>query len=225
MNSDLSRGSKELKDLCVLVYTETASTGHEALSHLREVLAFSQTQCVEYLNKAVRQLICTPSTNDPRSWDSGPNYELALQKLEQEVRGHIKVEHQLKIMVDSCREKLEATEQKYYALKTSSATEIADLKEKNRRLCELLKTIEDEPTAATKSRPSRTHCKSIRHASRTHRDSHRGDSSSRTNKENLMTSDLTKKPSESGRKSSRTPIPARSKSPMLCNSQSARAIN
>jgi hypothetical protein len=211
-----------------MVFTETASTHQEPPFHLREILAFSQTQCVEFLNQAVRQLICSspPSTHDPRSWDSGPNYELALQKLEQEVRSHIKVEHQLKLMVDSCREKLEATEHKYYALKTSAATEIADLKEKNRRLCELLKTAEDEPTTMTKSRTNRTQCKSIRHASRTHRDSHRAESSSRTtNKENLVTGDLTKRPSESGRRSSRTPIPARSKSPMLGCSQSARAIN
>lgn len=99
-------------DLGIFLHTEMSSLrvdqDEEALT-LSELLNFTPVEAVEYISEVTRELLeYRRGMSGSKSFDEFTNiqkFEKALQKLENEVRNHIKVEQQLRLHVESIQAK------------------------------------------------------------------------------------------------------------------------
>ena len=123
---------KALKDLCVLMHTEDSCL-NESYSEdkLANILAMSSAEAVVHIKQTVIDLIemkkkalVDPAYHLLAEHDS---YQKAMQKLDTEVRNHIKAEHQLKLFIDDMQQQIEEIDKTNDQLRETYTKQISDL--------------------------------------------------------------------------------------------------
>lgn len=163
---------KALKDLCVLMHTEDSSM-NESYSEdkLNKLLAMSSAEAVVHIKQSVIDLIemkkktlADPAYNLLAEHDQ---YQKAMQKLDTEVRNHIKAEHQLKLFIDDMQQQIEDIEKSNVQIQQTYSKQITDIekeilklnqeiniRDREIRLAEIEKEKEDFRTPYSKLKPT-----------------------------------------------------------------------
>ena len=123
---------KALKDLCVLMHTEDSSLNESySQDKLANILAMSSAEAVVHIKQSVIDLIemkkkalADPAYHLLAEHDS---YQKAMQKLDTEVRNHIKAEHQLKLFIDDMQQQIEEIDKTNVQLRETYSKQISDL--------------------------------------------------------------------------------------------------
>jgi hypothetical protein len=126
--------------------------------NISEVLSLNLTESLEHIAAAVKELMTAKRElrtcrETPVSQDERERYERALQKLENEVRNHVKVgarqtELQLKLHIEHLQQKLEDYDKAKTALTASYEKVIEDMRKDNATLSDLVKTRDRELSEA-----------------------------------------------------------------------------
>ena len=150
MSSDrLSRLTRQITDLAVFLHTElTSLPRHDSavpVSDLSQVLKLDPGEALAQAKDRVAELVKfkrdVMMTREYEDFRTMQQYQGALQKLESEVRNHIKVEQQLKIHIENLHGRMEDTER-----------DSEKLKKENRHLTDKLKeTLEDTQSSTRDS--------------------------------------------------------------------------
>lgn len=147
---------KNIMDLCVLLHTELTSMvyptqqddAEESFMSLGEVLGLDVSEAIQHITEAVKDLLRMKRDMKLRKeygdYQCDDQYQKALQKLEHEVRTHIKVharqiEQQLKLLVESTQAKLEDCEKAKAEQASAHRALIEQLKKEGPRPHEPLK--------------------------------------------------------------------------------------
>lgn len=111
MSEELQQG---LYDLCLLLYTQLSVCESQEGPTLEELLSYSIYQALAYVRLKVQELIQfrqefseSPSSSD---LSTTQQFEKALQKSENDIRNHIKIEQQLRLHIESLQSKLDEEE-------------------------------------------------------------------------------------------------------------------
>ena len=141
---------ESIKNLCVLIHTELSSSGEENPYGLEieEVIQLSPEQALDHISRVLEELIQLKKQisqlENYQDFKNSDNYEKALQKLENEVRNHIKVEQQLKIYIDNLKSKLSEAEKTGEELQHNNQNLVEQMKNDNKALRNLIKIREKE---------------------------------------------------------------------------------
>jgi chromosome segregation ATPase len=122
MSEELQQG---LYDLCLLLYTQLSAFESQEGPTLEELLSYSLSESLAYARLKVQELIQYRQefSEFPASYDLSTiqQFEKALQKSENDIRNHIKIEQQLRLHIESLQSKLDeeqkSTEDKIAHLK------------------------------------------------------------------------------------------------------------
>jgi DNA repair exonuclease SbcCD ATPase subunit len=149
---DYKRLKLKVKDLCILMHTESAEQGHDSLTDL---MMLSAEDMVDYMKLLVASL---SKTKDSQANYKG--YQKALQKLEAEVRNHItvrtrQIEEQLKLYLEHIEAKLEKAERQKDQQMKEATDRIQELENDNAELQSLNKQVRGEDLATVKQQLSR----------------------------------------------------------------------
>ena len=94
---------KKIIDICVFLHTELGSMQSnldDTLMDLSEVLHLQVNQALELITENIRELLKVKRNfavmEEYKTYKAHEQYQKALQKLEGEVRNHIKIEQQMK---------------------------------------------------------------------------------------------------------------------------------
>ena len=135
---------KKIIDICVFLHTELSSMQSnldDTLMDLSDVLHLEVNQALELITENIRELLKVKRNflvmEEYKNYKAHEQYQKALQKLEGEVRHHIKIEQQMKLHIDSTQAKLE----EYEKNKSDSST-VENLKRENGKLIEKIKNME-----------------------------------------------------------------------------------
>ena len=135
---------KKIIDICVFLHTELGSMQSnldDTLMDLSEVLHLQVNQALELITENIRELLKVKRNfavmEEYKTYKAHEQYQKALQKLEGEVRNHIKIEQQMKLHIDSTQAKIE----EYEKNKSDSGT-LDNLKRENIKLIEKIKSME-----------------------------------------------------------------------------------
>ena len=145
----MSKGlEKKIIDICVFLHTELSSMqSHldDSIMDLSEVLRLEVGQALDLIIDNIKDLLKIKRSfmqiDEYRNYKAHEQYQKALQKLECEVRNHIKIEQQMKLHIDSTQAKLEEIE-KFKDDRNSSIVE--NLRKENFKLCEKVKVLEKQ---------------------------------------------------------------------------------
>jgi hypothetical protein len=158
---------KEVMDLCVLVHTELSSMvrptqqddTEDSFISLDEVLGLDVHEAMQHISAAVKDLLgLKRDVKQRREYDdyqTDDKYQKALQKLENEVRNHIKVrtrqiEQQLKLLYESTQTKLEDCEKAKTELAASHKAALEQLKKESKRTDNTKRRADQEPLISTR---------------------------------------------------------------------------
>ena len=129
MSSDkLHRLQRMVSDFSVYLHTELSSLpqedSHTPAPELSQVLRLDPSEALLQIRSTVTDLLkfkrSVLLTREYSDMKTTQQYESALQKLESEVRNHIKVEQQLKIHIENLHGRMEETERENERLKRDS---------------------------------------------------------------------------------------------------------
>jgi hypothetical protein len=139
---------KKIIDICVFLHTELSSMQtqlDDSIMDLSEVLRLEVNQALELICGNIKDLLKLKRSfiqmDDYRNYKAHEQYQKALQKLECEVRNHIKIEQQMKLHIDSTQAKLEELE-KFKDDRNSGNSE--SLRKENLKLSEKIKILEKQ---------------------------------------------------------------------------------
>ena len=125
---------KSIADTCVFLYTELSSIEPSEDLNLSDILKLSPQEGVEFIKQTSKDLLAVKRNflmlDQYRDFNYEQQYQKALQKLESEVRNHIKIEQQLKIQLESSQNKLEETKKKFMKEYTQLQTQLAECQNK-----------------------------------------------------------------------------------------------
>ncbi|CAG9321717.1 unnamed protein product [Blepharisma stoltei] len=144
----LTKLEKKIMDICVFLHTEISSMNDktdESMMDLSDVLQLDSFESLENISDTIKDLLRIKRdfqmSEDYNHYRSHEQYQKALQKLEGEVRNHIKIEQQMKLHIESTQAKLDEMEKERKDSESSSRI-IDKLKRDNCRLSEKLKEQE-----------------------------------------------------------------------------------
>jgi len=162
----LSDMQRQVREICVYLHTEFVAlvaarqrdNEEDSFMDLSEVLSLDVTESLEHIAAAVKELMsakrdlktCRETAVDQ---DERERYERALQKVESEVRNHIKVgtrqvEQQLKLHIEHLQQKIEDCDKGKAALTASYEKAMEDLRKDNATLSDLVKAKDKELSEA-----------------------------------------------------------------------------
>ena len=140
---------KKIIDICVFLHTELSSMQSDlddSIMELTEVLRLEPSQALELITDNIKELLKAKrnflSMDEYKNYKAHEQYQKALQKLEGEVRHHIKIEQQMKLHIDSTQAKFEELEKNKD--ENALSTMIETLKKENSRLIEKVKNLEKQ---------------------------------------------------------------------------------
>ncbi|CAG9316426.1 unnamed protein product [Blepharisma stoltei] len=141
---------KSIQDLCVLIHTEFGTMGEENPFGvgITEVIHMDSFQALASIMNITDGLLDIKKqargTPEYQQFLDNETYQRALQKLENEVRNHIKIEQQMKLYIDSMTEKLEKSEKKQKGLTQSNNKVVDQLRQDTETLKELIELRKKE---------------------------------------------------------------------------------
>ena len=117
----------------------------DSIMDLSEVLRLEVNQAIDLIYENIKDLLKVKRSftqiEEYRNYKAHEQYQKALQKLECEVRNHIKIEQQMKLHIDSTQAKLEEIEK---FKDDRNASLIDSLKKDNFKLSERIKVLEKQ---------------------------------------------------------------------------------
>ena len=129
-----------VRDLCILINTEYSSLGVDKPFglYLEEVIQLDAQKSLQLVSATINELVQAKeemqNSEEYQEYLDHEVYQKALQKLEKEVRGHIKVEQQLKLYIESLQAKVEESEKADKEFTERSEELIRKLKADNLKL-------------------------------------------------------------------------------------------
>lgn len=106
MDMDIQQG---LTDLCLLLHTEFPDSHSEP--SLSQVMSFSPYDSLSFIQEKIQQLLSNrpeiDSFTSPNDSKTVHQFEKSLQKLENDIRNHIKIEQQLKLHIEAIESRYE----------------------------------------------------------------------------------------------------------------------
>ena len=101
--------------MCMFIHTELSCTLNQGITQdLNEILTMDSLSSLEYVKDTLTNLIRTYHEHrlneDYYEFQPTEGYEKSLQKLEREVREHIKIEHQMRLHIDNIQARLDESE-------------------------------------------------------------------------------------------------------------------
>jgi hypothetical protein len=128
-----------IKNLCILIHTECSSISDESNSEeLGKVLSLSSLDALDFISETINEAIEAKKTAKDGSQymdfleDEG--YQKEMQKLESEIRNHIKIEQQMKLFADALEEKSTQLESHLNHVKKQSTSKIETMKSEAKTL-------------------------------------------------------------------------------------------
>lgn len=146
----MSKGlEKKIIDICVFLHTELSSMQSQlddSIMELSEVLRLDPYQALELIVDSIKDLLKVKRNfiqmDEYKSYKAHEQYQKALQKLESEVRNHIKIEQQMKLHIDSTQAKIEELEK--FKDDRSNQGNLDMLRKENFKLTEKIKLLEKQ---------------------------------------------------------------------------------
>ena len=136
---------KKLIDVCVFLHTELSSMQNDlddSIMELSQVLRLDPHRALEQITENIKDLLKIKRNfsrmDEYKGYKAHEQYQKALQKLEGEVRHHIKIEQQMKLHIDSTQAKIEDLE------KNQDSGLAESLKRENMKLLEKIKCMEKQ---------------------------------------------------------------------------------
>jgi hypothetical protein len=140
---------RKIIDICVFLHTELSSMQtdvDDSILELNEVLRLDVSQALDLITENIKELLKIKRSfmliDEYKNYKAHEQYQKALQKLEGEVRHHIKIEQQMKLHIDSTQARLEELEKSKDDKSVQNTIEA--LKKDNGRLAERIKTLEKQ---------------------------------------------------------------------------------
>lgn len=150
MENKKSELDSRIKNLCVLIHTELESIEgpQKSSKNIEEILQFTTIQALNYISSIIDQGIETKSKAKQiplySEFINNESYQKEMQKLESEIRNHIKIEQQMKIFADALEEKTNSLETLKLEMKESSKQKIALLVSENKNLRHKISVVSAE---------------------------------------------------------------------------------
>lgn len=146
----MSKGlEKKIIEICVFLHTELSSMqSHldDSILELSEVLRLDPYQALELIVESIKDLLKVKRNfiqmDEYKSYKAHEQYQKALQKLESEVRNHIKIEQQMKLHIDSTQAKIEELEK--FKDDRSNQGNLDSIRKENFKLNEKIKILEKQ---------------------------------------------------------------------------------
>ena len=150
---------QQVREICVFLHTEFVAlvaarqkdNDEDNFMNLSEVLQMDLTESLEHIAAAVKELMTAKRELHTQreadvDLDERQRYERALQKVESEVRNHIKIEQQLKLHIEHLQQKIDDFEQSKASLTASYEKAMQEIRKDNAQLSDLLKSKDRELT-------------------------------------------------------------------------------
>lgn len=147
---------KAVSNLIVLLYTEystmvTYTQGEiidPSLSDLSGVLKLSTREALDYIKKVIHNLVEVKKsiigTELYESMNSHESYQKALQKLDSEVRNHIKIEQQFKLYIENLQAKQEENQKILQQIEETNHQLILEITSENEAMREMIELHDRE---------------------------------------------------------------------------------
>ena len=139
-----------IKNLCILVHTELESVGGEfkPKENINEVLQLNSFKGLDYISNATHlALIAKSAAKENVNYKDFLNNELyqkEMQKLENEIRNHIKIEQQMKLYCDALDEKKNHLENTKKDLEKNIKQKIVEKKQEHKKVSKNILIITKE---------------------------------------------------------------------------------
>jgi chromosome segregation ATPase len=140
MESNKSELDTLIKNLSILVHTELESIGGELKSSetIANIVQLDSFRALDYISKSTDLALLAKKKAKETSYYSeflnNETYQKEMQKLEHEIRNHIKIEQQMKLYADALEEKNLKCETLKKEIKKSNREKITKLKTENKDL-------------------------------------------------------------------------------------------
>lgn len=150
MEDNKSELDVQIRNLCILIHTELESidSPFQNSETVTSILTLDSFKCLDYITKVVDQALEAkkkareiPSYSDFLNSES---YQKEMQKLENEIRNHIKIEQQMKLYADALEEKNQQVENQGKDLKKKLQNCLDPLKTENKTLKQQIATTTKE---------------------------------------------------------------------------------
>ena len=142
-----------IRNLCILVHTELESIGGDLKQNenLTEIIRLNSFKALDYISNAIESALTAKKSAKENSYYkdflNNELYQKEMQKLENEIRNHIKIEQQMKLYADALEEKNIKLENIKKELKKSFTQKIdqkrAETKKISNSISMLLKELDD----------------------------------------------------------------------------------
>lgn len=118
------------------------------MMELEEVMALDPQEALMHVGEAIKDLLIVKRTlkliEDYKDEDTNKQYQKALQKLEGEVRNHIKIEHQLRLYIEHTQAKLDESEKKLKVTDEEFQQKLKSLQGERKKWSEVLQAKDKE---------------------------------------------------------------------------------
>lgn len=159
-----------IKNMCILIHTELESIGDfQPTESLSNILSLTSFQALDFISNTIELALAAKQKAKENSCYSeflnDESYQKEMQKLENEIRNHIKIEQQMKLYADALEEKSEQMETIKAEKKKSLQVKLDSLKAEkkaltikvaalNKELVEVRKNAESGNVGASKLKHS-----------------------------------------------------------------------
>ena len=139
-----------IKNLCVVIHTELENIGGEfsPSETISTLLAFDSFKALDYITGTIDKALHSKSESKEDSlyedFLADEGYQKEMQKLENEIRNHIKTEQQMKLYADALEEKNEKLSARVTELKAQPNAKLDLLKSEGKKLKAKLSLIQKE---------------------------------------------------------------------------------
>lgn len=140
MESNKSELVTLIRNLCILVHTESNYTQEAKKDDkkLTEIIGLNSSEALDYISNAIDLALNDKKIAKERSYYedfmTNETYQKEMQRLENEIRNHIKIEQQMKLYADALEEKNEKLEKHQKDLKKYSNQRLEEKKQENTKI-------------------------------------------------------------------------------------------
>ena len=139
-----------IKNLCVVIHTELANINSEKsrATNISTLLSLKSSEALEFISSTITNAIQAKQKSKEDSiyeeFQNDELYQKEMQKLENEIRNHIKIEQQMKLYADALEEKNEKTNEKLNELKQKTSDKTELVKQENKKIRAKILIIQKE---------------------------------------------------------------------------------
>ena len=153
----MSRLEKRIKDICVYMTTELSNLEDEEEENsleISQITKMNAEEVLEHIFMVLQDLVKAKRDfqmlGEYQHYKDQLQYQKALQKLESEVRNHIKIEQQMKLHIETTQAKLEEAQKEKTQTSNSSKPLVDKLRRENAKLLEKVRDLESCTSASSR---------------------------------------------------------------------------